>query len=75
VPSEFGEGTLDQGDDFTPATDTVLVNLNCNSGVASAKTSGNSKGSPEGRAAVAASQQEAQQEQQQAAADQAKAKH
>jgi hypothetical protein len=64
-----------KGDDFAPVTDTVLLNLNCNSGVASAKTSGNSKASPEGRAAIAEAQKEAQQEQQQAAADQAKAKH
>jgi hypothetical protein len=64
-----------KGDDFSPVTDTVLLNLNCNSGVASAKTSGNSKASPEGKAAIAAAQQEAQQEQAQAAADQAKARH
>ena len=64
-----------KGDDFARVTDTVLLNLNCNSGVASAKTSGNSKASPEGKAAIAAAQQEAQQEQAQAAADQAKAKH
>ena len=64
-----------KGDDFSRVTDTVLLNLNCNSGVASAKTSGNSKASPEGKAAIAAAQQEAQQEQAQAAADQAKAKH
>jgi len=64
-----------KGDDFAPVTDTVLLNLNCNSGVASAKTSGNSKASPEGKAAMAAAKQEEQQEQAQAAADQAKAKH
>ena len=64
-----------KGDDFAPVTDTVLLNLNCNSGVASAKTSGNSKASPEGKAAIAAAQQEAQQEQQQAADDEAKATH
>jgi hypothetical protein len=64
-----------KGDDFTPVTDTVLLNLNCNFGVASAKTSGNSKTSPEGRAAVEQAKEEAQQEQAQAAADQAKAKH
>jgi hypothetical protein len=64
-----------KGDDFSPVTDTVLLNLNCNSGVASAKTSGNSKASPEGKAAIAAAQQEAQQDQAQAAADQAKARH
>lgn len=64
-----------KGDDFAPVTDTVLLNLDCNSGVASAKTSGNSKASPATRAAIAEAQKEAQQEQQQAAADQAKAKH
>jgi hypothetical protein len=64
-----------KGDDFAPVTDTVLLNLNCNAGVASAKTSGNSKASPEGKAAMAEAQKEAQQEQAQAAADQAKVKH
>jgi hypothetical protein len=64
-----------KGDDFAPVTDTVLLNLNCNAGVASAKMSGNSKGSPEGKAAMAEAQKEQQQEQAQAAADQAKAKH
>jgi hypothetical protein len=64
-----------KGDEFAPVTDTVLLNLNCNSGVASAKTAGNSKASPEGKAAIAAAQQQEQQEQQQAAADQAKVKH
>jgi hypothetical protein len=61
-----------KGDDFAPVTDTVLLNLNCNAGVASAKTSGNSKASPEGKAAMAEAQKEAQQDQAQAAADQAK---
>ena len=64
-----------KGDDFAPVTDTVLLNLNCSAGVASAKTSGNSKASPEGKAAMAEAQKEEQQEQAQAAADQAKAKH
>lgn len=64
-----------KGDDFAPVTDTVLLNLNCNAGVASAKQAGNSTASPEGKAAIAAAAQEAQQEQDQAAADQAKAKH
>ena len=64
-----------KGDDFAPVTDTVLLNLNCSAGVASAKSSGNSKASPEGKAAIAEAQQEAQQEQAQAAADQAKVKH
>lgn len=64
-----------KGDDFAPVTDTVLLNLNCNAGVASAKTSGNSKASPEGKAAIEAANEEAKQEQAQAAADQAKVKH
>jgi hypothetical protein len=64
-----------KGDDFAPVTDTVLLNLNCNAGVASAKDSGNSKASPEGKAAIAAAKEEADQEQQQAAADATKAKH
>lgn len=41
-----------KGDDFAPVTDTVLLNLNCNAGVATAKTPGNSAASPEGRAAI-----------------------
>ncbi|OBB08999.1 hypothetical protein A5662_08900 [Mycobacteriaceae bacterium 1482268.1] len=64
-----------KGNDFSPVSDTVLLNLDCYSGVASAKTAGNSKASPAGRAAMAAAKQQAQQEQAQAAADQAKAKH
>ena len=64
-----------KGDDFAPVTDTMLLDLNCNAGVASAKASGNSKASPEGRAAIEAAKQKAAQEQAQAAADQAKAKH
>ncbi len=63
-----------KGDDFSPVTDTVLLNLNCNAGVASTKQAGNSAGSPEGRAAIAAAQQEAQQQQDQAATDQTKTK-
>jgi hypothetical protein len=43
-----------KGDDFAPVTDTVLVNLNCNAGVASATKAGNSAASPEGRAALKA---------------------
>jgi hypothetical protein len=58
-----------KGDDFSPVTDTVLLNLNCNAGVASATQAGNSAGSPEGKAAIAAAQQQAQQDQAQAAAD------
>jgi hypothetical protein len=64
-----------KGNDFAPVTDTVLLNLNCYAGVASAKTSGNSKASPEGKAAMAAAQKADQQEMAQAAADQAKGKH
>jgi beta-lactam-binding protein with PASTA domain len=43
-----------KGDQFKPDTKTVLVNLNCNATVASAKDPGNSAGSPEGRAAIKA---------------------
>ncbi|MEV0670621.1 hypothetical protein [Mycobacterium sp. NPDC050441] len=64
-----------KGDNFAPVTDTVLLNLNCNAGVASAKTPGNSAASPEGRAAIAAAKQQAEEEQQQAAADETKPKH
>ncbi|MGV0815957.1 hypothetical protein ABQF34_28740 [Mycolicibacterium boenickei] len=46
-----------KGDDFAPVTDTELLNLNCNAGVATAKTPGNSAASPEGRAAIAAAKQ------------------
>ena len=47
-----------KGDDFSPVTDTVLVYLNCNATVASAKDPGNSAGSPEGRAAIAKAQED-----------------
>jgi hypothetical protein len=47
-----------KGDDFAPVTDTVLVYLNCNVGVATAKDPGNSVASPEGRAAIAAAQKQ-----------------
>jgi hypothetical protein len=47
-----------KGDNFAPVTDTVLVFLNCNATVASAKEPGNSAASPEGRAAIAAAQQD-----------------
>jgi hypothetical protein len=47
-----------KGDDFAPVTDTVLVNLNCNSTVATNKDPGNSAGSPEGRAAIAEAQKQ-----------------
>lgn len=63
-----------KGDNFTPVTDTVLLNLNCSAGVASAKNPGNSAASPEGRAAIAQAKQQAEEEQQQAQADQAKAR-
>ncbi len=49
-----------KGDDFAPVTDTVLVYLNCNATVATAKDPGNSAGSPEGRAAIAAAQKKQQ---------------
>ena len=43
-----------KGTQFKPDTKTVLVNLNCNATVASAKDPGNSASSPEGRAAIKA---------------------
>ena len=49
-----------KGDDFSPVTDTVLVYLNCNATVATAKDPGNSAGSPEGRAAIAKAQEQQQ---------------
>jgi len=49
-----------KGNDFSPVTNTVLVYLNCNATVASAKDPGNSAGSPAGRAAIAAAQQQDQ---------------
>ncbi len=64
-----------KGDDFSPVTDTMLLYLDCYTGVASNKASGNSKASPEGKAAIAAAKEEADQEKAQAEADQAKAKH
>lgn len=64
-----------KGDDFAPVTDTVLLNLNCNAGVATAKAPGNSAGSPEGRAAIAAAKQQAEKDQQQAEGDEPKTKH
>jgi hypothetical protein len=47
-----------KGDDFSPVTDTVLVYLNCNATVATAKDPGNSAGSPEGRAAIQKAQED-----------------
>jgi hypothetical protein len=41
-----------KGAHFTPDTKTVLVDLNCNAKVATAKKAGNSAASPEGRAAL-----------------------
>jgi hypothetical protein len=46
-----------KGDNFAPVTDTVLLHLNCNASVASAKDPGNSVASPQGRAAIAEAQQ------------------
>lgn len=63
-----------KGDNFAPVTDTELLNLNCNAGVATAKSPGNSAASPEGRTAIAQAKQQATEEQQQAQADQAKSK-
>jgi hypothetical protein len=48
-----------KGDDFAPLTDTVLVYLNCNATVASAKDPGHSAASPEGRAAIAEAKKKA----------------
>ena len=52
-----------KGDDFAAVTDKVLVYLNCNATVATAKDPGNSAASPEGRAAIAAAQAKQQEEQ------------
>ena len=41
-----------KGDAFTHVTDTVLLDLNCNATVATAKDPGNSAASPEGRRAL-----------------------
>lgn len=51
-----------KGDDFAPVSDTVLVYLNCNAGVATATTPGNSAASPEGRAAIKAAKEKADKE-------------
>ena len=48
-----------KGDDFAPVSDTVLLYLNCDAGVASATQAGNSAASPEGRAAIAEAKKEA----------------
>jgi hypothetical protein len=47
-----------KGDDLSTVSDTVLVYLNCNATVATAKDPGNSAGSPEGRAAIAAAKKQ-----------------
>ena len=52
------------GDDFAHMSDTVLFNLNCNGGYATAANPGNSLASPEGREAKAAADEAAAQEQQ-----------
>jgi hypothetical protein len=49
------------GDAFTPVTDTVLLYLNCDAKLASAKQSGNSLASPEGQAEKATEDQAAAQ--------------
>ncbi|MGV0853788.1 hypothetical protein [Mycolicibacterium phlei] len=41
-----------KGDSFSRVTDTVLLDLNCNAAVATAKTPGNSAASPQGRQAL-----------------------
>jgi hypothetical protein len=48
-----------KGDNFAPVTDTVLLDLNCNAAVASAKDPGNSAASPQGRAALQEQEKEA----------------
>jgi hypothetical protein len=47
------------GDDFAHVSDTVLFNLNCNAGYATANTPGPSLASPEGREAKAAADEAA----------------
>ena len=46
-----------KGKGFTPVTNTVLLDLNCNAKVATAKDPGNSAASPAGRAAARAADQ------------------
>jgi hypothetical protein len=48
-----------KGDSFAPVKNTVLLYLNCNATVATAKDPGNSVSSPEGKAAQAAQQAQA----------------
>ena len=54
------------GDDFAHVSDTVLFNLNCNGGYATAANPGNSLASPEGREAKAAADQAAAQQNEEA---------
>ncbi len=48
-----------KGASFKPVTNTMLLDLNCNAKVATAKDPGNSAASPEGRAAVKQAKQAA----------------
>ena len=64
-----------KGNKFKAVSDTVLLYLNCNATVASARTPGNSAASPEGRAAIAAANAAAAQDQATAAANQNQPKH
>lgn len=75
VVSSSEKAPWHKGDHFAPVTDTVLLNLTCGAGVASATKAGNSAASPAGRAAIQAAKQKALQQQQQQAAAQAKAMH
>jgi hypothetical protein len=50
-----------KGGDFSRVSDTVLLYLNCNATVSSAKRPGNSAASTEGRAALKAAQDQANQ--------------
>lgn len=46
-----------KGASFKPVTNTVLLDLNCNAKVATAKDPGNSAASPQGRAAIKEAQE------------------
>ncbi|MDH6196742.1 hypothetical protein M2272_003395 [Mycobacterium frederiksbergense] len=61
-----------KGSNFAAVTDTVLLNLDCNAGVASATTPGNSAASPQGRQAIQQADQAAAQAQAEAANHKAK---
>jgi hypothetical protein len=52
------------GDEFAHVEDTIMFNLNCNGGYATANTPGPSLASPEGREAKAAADEAAAEEQQ-----------